>query len=184
MEKLILEVGMPVEKSLIYYHDMLLSHGLKLLFACVTHDIYYTKENLDNLTENQMKNACIRLRHLEGVMGVNKDAETDFEEIKEKGEKLIAEGYRKVFDTIKLDFQYGGIEGMPSRVQLQDIKDVGLLCYYDNANYYHLPMDDQRRELLHELNSYGFNFKETDLGIDKLRTLYYGKPMYSKNQNG
>ena len=34
------------------------------------------------------------------------------------------------------------------------------------------------------LNSYGFNFKCDDLGIDKLRTLYYGKEMFSENQNG
>lgn len=25
-------------------------------------DIYYTNKNLDNLSENEMKNACIRLR--------------------------------------------------------------------------------------------------------------------------
>jgi len=38
--------------------------------------------------------------------------------------------------------------------------------------------------LLNELNTYGFTFNLNDLGIDKLRTLYYGKKMYSKNQNG
>ena len=39
-------------------------------------------------------------------------------------------------------------------------------------------------ELIDELNSYGFDFKYTDLGLDKLRTLYYKEEKYSKNQNG
>ena len=67
---------------------------------------------------------------------------------------------------------------------MQDIKDVGLLVYWENKKFYELPLDEQRKELLNELNSYGFNFKENELGIDKLRTLYYGKKLYSKNQNG
>ncbi len=36
----------------------------------------------------------------------------------------------------------------------------------------------------YELNTYGFDFKYTDLGLDKLRTLYYKEEKYSKNQNG
>ena len=39
-------------------------------------------------------------------------------------------------------------------------------------------------KLIDELNSYGFHFKYNDLGLDKLRTLYYGKEMFSENQNG
>ena len=72
---------------------------------------------------------------------------------------------------------------MKSKIQLQDIKDIGLLVYYDNPDYYEYAEDEQRTLLLKELNSYGFNFKETDLGLDKLRTLYYNKEMFSKNQN-
>ena len=60
MEKLVVEVGMPLDKSLIYYHDMLISHGLDLQFACVTHDLYYTKENLDGcLTIVKLKNCVL-----------------------------------------------------------------------------------------------------------------------------
>lgn len=183
MEKLVVEVGMPLDKSLIYYHDMLISHGLDLQFACVTHDLYYTKENLDGcLTDSQIKKLCIRLRHLEGVIGVNKRPKDDIDEIKRKENELISQGYRKVFDTIKFDFQYHK-EGMTGYIQLQDIKDIGLLCYYDNGHYYNLPLDEQRKALFEELNSYGFNFRQDDLGVDKLLSLCYGKLMYSKNQN-
>ena len=67
MEELVLEVGMKLDNSLIYYHDLLVKNGLRLDFSCVTHDIYYTKENLEGLSENQMKNACVRLRYCDGI---------------------------------------------------------------------------------------------------------------------
>ena len=183
MPKLVLEVGMPLNKNLIYYHDMLTSHGLTLNFACVTHDLYYTKEkSLDGLTENQMKNACIRIRKLEGLIGVNKDKTKSDKEIEDEEKKLLKQGYHKIFDTIKFDFQYKK-QDWYNYIQLQDIKDVGLLVYWEHDIFYELPEDEQRQKLLEELNSYGFLFKKTDLGVDKLRTLYYGKKMYSKNQN-
>lgn len=73
---------------------------------------------------------------------------------------------------------------MNSKVQLQEIDDIGLLVYYDNSIYYDLPLDEQRNKLIDELNSYGFDFSYDILGLDKLRTLYYKKEMFSKNQNG
>ena len=178
MEELVLEVGMKLDNSLIYYHDLLVKNGLKLDFSCVTHDIYYTKENLDGLSENQMKNACVRLRYCDGINQEYKDKS----ELLNKEKELISEGYKKAFDTIKIDFQYCN-DTMKSKVQLQDIKDIGLLVYYDNPDYYKYPLREQRKLLLEELNSYGFTFKESDLGLDKLRTLYYKKEMFSKNQN-
>ena len=50
------------------------------------------------------------------------------------------------------------------------------------------PKEDSDEEkqwdcLISELNTYGFNFDKSIKGIDKLRTLYYGKEMFSKNQN-
>lgn len=178
MEKLILEVGMKLDKNITYYHDILTQKGLELDFACITHDIYYTKANLDGMTENEMKNACVRIRD---VLELNKPCQPKDDMI-EKEKQLINDGYIKIFDTIKTDFQYSTF-GMKSKIQLQDIKDIGLLVYYDNPDYYEYAEDEQRTLLLKELNSYGFNFKETDLGLDKLRTLYYNKEMFSKNQN-
>lgn len=179
MEELVLEVGMKLDNSLIYYHDLLVKNGLRLDFSCVTHDIYYTKENLEGLSENQMKNACVRLRYCDGINQEPKDKS----ELLNKEKELISEGYKKAFDTIKIDFQYCN-DIMKSKVQLQDIKDIGLLVYYDNPDYYKSPLREQRKLLLEELNSYGFTFKESDLGLDKLRTLYYKKEMFSENQNG
>ena len=98
-------------------------------------------------------------------------------------EKFKKYYWKKVFDTKKIDYQYV-IGDMKSRIQLQVIEGIGLVLYYDNPDYYHLPIDEQRINLIDELNSYGFDFKYSDLGLDKLRTLYEGKMCFSKNQNG
>lgn len=90
--------------------------------------------------------------------------------------------FKKIFDTKKTDYQYS-IGDMKSRIQLQEIENIGLLLYYDNPDLYELLLKEQRIKLIDELNTYGFSFKYNDLGLDKLRTLYYKKEMYSENQN-
>ena len=189
---LVVEVGFKLDKSLQYYDSMLRKNGLENDFNCETHDIYYTKYDLNGLTENEMKQKCIRLRNVnskEGYKVENKLLDSlniDFvseDEIFEFESKLKENGYLKVFDTKKKDHHYRK-EGMSTKVQLQEINDIGLLVYLDNSNYYELSLEEQRNKLIDELNSYGFNFKYTDLGLDKLRTLYYKEEKYSKNQNG
>ena len=171
MEELVVEVGFLLNKKFRYYDKLLKNNGLSLVFKCKTHDIYFSKnKNFDGLTENQIKNSCIRLRN---------PSQIDKAKIKQ----LLNDGYKKVFDTIKKDFHYAKAT-MKSRVQLQIIKKIGLVVYYDNPDYYKYPLDEQRKMLIDELNSYGFNFAIDDLGLDKLRTLYYGKQLFSKNQNG
>lgn len=188
---IIVEVGFKLDKDLDYYDKLLKKHNLENCFNCITHDIYYTNKNLDGLTENEMKSACVRLRMEDEVKCKIQNVE-NFKELRDINlpvilgdiEKILEEnGFFKVFDTIKKDHHYGNCF-LNGRVQLQEIKDVGLLAYYDNSDYYDLPLDEQRNKLIDILNSYGFTFKYSDLGLDKLRTLYYKKEMYSKNQNG
>jgi len=170
MKKLVVEVGMKLNKSLKYYKKLLESNGLKQVYKCTTHDIYFTKEkSFDGLNENQIKNSCIRIRN---------PKRSDKTKIKQ----LINDGYKKVFNTTKKDFHFV-TETMKSMVQLQVIKKIGLVVYYDNPDYYNFSLDKQRELLFKELNSYGFNFNINDLGIDKLRTLHYKKELFSKNQN-
>ncbi len=175
---IVVELGLKLDKSLVYYHDMLTKNGLKLDFSCITHDIYYTNKDLHDLTENEMKNNCKRIRYCDTI---NKEV-GDHSKLDIEQKSLIDMGYKKVFDTIKLDFQYCN-DTMKSKIQLQDIKDIGLLVYYDNPDYYDLPLEEQREKLIDDLNSYGFSFDYNQLGLDKLRTLYYGKEMFSRNQN-
>ena len=177
---LIVEIGMKLDKDLEYYDSLLTANGLKCVFHTTTHDIYYTNQNLEGLTEYQMKKSCIRLRSCDDepfeiqnkiIMylnqdKVNKDELTSFEE------KLSGYEYRKVFDTTKEDYHYSK-DGMDNCVQLQLIKDIGLIVYFDNKDYYRYDLEEQRMKFDYDM-----------LGLDKLRTLYYGREMFSENQNG
>ena len=187
----IVEVGLKLNNSFDYYDNILKNKVLINDYNVTTHDIYYTNKDLNGMSENEMKNACIRLRSCNNEdfkVQNNLLPEIDIKIVKPKSlnkfeERLHKFGYNKVFDTIKKDHHYFK-EGMNSKIQLQEIDSIGLLVYFDNSNYYDLDLDTQRNKLIDELNLYGFDFKYDDLGLDKLRTLYYGKEMYSKNQNG
>lgn len=180
MKNEVVEVGIPLDKDLMFYHEMLLKSGWRLAYFCFTHDLYYSKNvAFEGMTERQIKDSCIRLR----VSVTNTDHLNDeMKKAQNKALKLEKEGYLKAFDTEKFDFHYAK-DGVPSRIQLQDIKEIGLLVYYDNINYIEFPPEKQREMLMQELCECGFDFSPSALGLDKLRTLYYGKKMYSCNQN-
>ena len=188
---LVAEVGFELKNDFNYYDNLLRKNGLINDFNVTTHDIYYTNKNLDGLSENEMKNACIRLRSCDdedykiqnNLISELKSTQVKQKELKKFENRLSEFGYRKVFDTTKKDHHYYK-DGMNSKVQLQEIENIGLLVYFDNSNYYEYDLDTQRNKLIDELNSYGFNFNYDELGLDKLRTLYYGKECTSKNQNG
>ena len=186
----IVEVGIKLDKDFVYYDNLLKQNGLINDFQVTTHDIYYTNKNLDGLSENEMKNSCIRIRSYNDsnyIVQNNLLRDLTIKEIL-KSELYIFEnklnilGYKKVFDTSKKDYHYFK-DGMKSKVQLQEIDDVGLLVYFDNKQYYNYDINTLRNLLIEELNSYGFRFEIDVLGLDKLRTLYYKKEMFSENQN-
>lgn len=209
-----LEVGIKLDKKQSYYEKILKEHNALNCFNFEVRDVYFTNKNLDGMSENEMKNACVRLRigrciggkdikilkKIKIFFGIKGKWSYEFQNynIFDKNEKdrfnvsskqymkiinkLESNGYNKVFDTYKKDYQYV-IGNMKSRIQLQNIKDIGLLLYYDNPDLYNLDEEEQRNKLIDELNSYGFDIKYDTLGLDKLRTLYYKKEMFSKNQN-
>ena len=182
------EVSFKLNKdySYYYYDNLLKSKGLNNTFNCITHDMYYTNKDLDGMSEDEMKNACIRLRSINNkdyVIQNNLIDELDNKKVSKfflKGfeKKLLKYGYKKVFDTIKSDHHYCN-DNMKSKIQLQEIKDIGLLLYYDNSDYFEYDVDTQKRKLIDELNSYGFKIYYDELCFDKLRTLYYKKDMFN-----
>lgn len=195
MKEIILEVGFKLEEDMEYYDLLMKSNGLDNVFTVVTHDIYYTNKSLDGMTENEMKCACIRLRNVCGLGKINENykIENNFcsdlddkyvmeEDLDLFGRKMENLGFYKIFDTRQLDKHYYK-EGMNSRVQLQDIDGIGVVVYYDNSNYYKYSVNVQRKMLIDELNSYGFNISYEQEELDKLRTLYYNENNYSLNQN-
>ncbi len=205
MTKEIFEVAFKLSYKLAYYQKILAKCGAVNTFNCETHDLYYTNKDLTNLTEIQMKKSCIRYRMVKGLSGRDFNGSVSIDchfqnyqvfasnhtdnfscplsELKAYEELFAKSQYHKVFDTSKKDYQYqiGNIE---SRIQLQDIKGIGLVLYYDNPLYYSLPLATQRQKLISELRSYGFTeLNDETPNLDKLRTLYYQKECYSLPPN-
>lgn len=195
----IVEIGILLHKPLEYYDEILTNAGAFNVFNCETRDVYWTFHDLRGMTEKQIKNACIRYRQCTNLasdkpgpaimqnypMADKRNVgeffvPTETLEAFDKG--LQAQGYMKVFDTRKFDYQYA-TPSMRSRIQLQQINGIGLVVYYDNPDYYHMRADEQRLALIQELNGFGFAIPEDQMGIDKLRTLYTGELCYSANQN-
>lgn len=201
----LVEVGFKLDKDLQYYHDMLIGHGAVNVYNCETRDVYWSNKIFDGMSENEIKRSCVRFRYCKGFGGTlyndtevaksgfqnysifDNLAEDSFmcsvDAVDEFEEKFKKYHWKRVFDTKKKDYQYV-IGNMKSRIQLQKIENIGLLVYYDNPDYYNLPVEKQRIALIDELNSYGFEFDYEELGLDKLRTLYYKEDCFSDNQNG
>ena len=192
---MLVEVGFKLNKPLDYYEELLKTNGCKNTWNNEIHDTYYTKEKLDGMTENEMKNACIRLRRYKKINSDEKE-KVGFQNLvlydndnpfapysDELLENIKKAGFKQVFDTKKLDIHYKK-EGCNGDIQLQPIENIGLLVYYYNDDYKDMPFENQRHILIDELNSVGFNFSYDELGLDKLRTLYYETEMFSDNQNG
>lgn len=188
------EISMPVSKSIDEIVEMLLKNGCKNGYNGEVHDIYYTNQKLDGLSENEMKKACVRIRKYReyqsngkwDISVQNKDILIEdiksISSIEEMINKLEDNGYKKVFDTKKTDLHYI-IPNCKGDIQLQYVEDIGNLVYYYNEELFGINEYEQRRRLIDELNSVGFDFNYEDYGLDKLRTLYYGIEEYSLNQD-
>ena len=182
------ELGFKLKNDFNYYDNLLKDNGFINYNTVITHDIYYTNRDLKDLSENEMKNACIRLRSVDdsdykiqnNLLSEIKDSFVLKDNINSFESLVSKYGYKKIFDTTKKDYHYSK-NGMNSIIQIQDIDDIGLMLYYDNNNYFEYDVDIQRKMLIDELNSYGFDFNYDVLCLDKLRSLFYRKEMYSKN---
>ena len=145
---MVVEVGLLLNKPQEYYEAILQQHGARLMFACKTHDVYWSKQQFINMTEAQIKSACVRYRSVtrQGNAKEHTSLQNDqivnaafVEELPPIKNYTLSElekffhkiGWRKVFDTTKTDYQFK-IGNMKSCIQLQNIEGIGLLLYYDN----------------------------------------------------
>ena len=67
---MIVEIALPLEESLDYYLKKIeVVNGINF-FTCETHDIYYTDNDLNGMSEEEMKNSCVRFRYVEGIINI------------------------------------------------------------------------------------------------------------------
>lgn len=170
-----IEIGMKLPYNLSYYQRQLDYNRFNLVETRGIHDVYYSNKNVRGLTEVEMNSACVRLRT------VSKNLEYSYDmsqECVDEQSRLLHAGYRKICEIVALQCLYSRSDKL-CRLRLEQIQNLGLLVYYNNPSLAGLPKLTQRDRLIDELNDYGFYFNHSDLGVDKLRTFYYGFETYS-----
>lgn len=186
------EAGFKVKESKEEAEKILLENGFVNTFKTAkTRDVYFGK-NVDfcGKSEEEIKRSLVRLRGFETFEnlqlldkefseGKNK---VDFKKAFEICGRLFANGFDVVFDTEKTDWIYK--KGRCWH-QLQDIKDIGLVDYVYNEEIFNKGYsEDEQFELLRQqMKDLGFTL-EYELGIDKLRSLYFDEIKFSTNQIG
>ena len=186
------EVGFKIKQSKEEAEKILLKNGfIKFWEVEKTHDIYFGKNiNFENKKEEEIKQSLIRVRNFETFENLNLIKNLECENVLKLNKKdaskmvnkILENGFKIIFDTQKSDTVF--YKGKCWH-QLQNIKDIGLLDYvYDeelfNKNY---SEKEQFDILKSQMISLGFEL-EFELGIDKLRTLYFKELKFSINQNG
>ena len=185
------EVAFKVSQKQSKCEKLLKKAGYELFWRAKTRDLYFTKTELSlDMSEQELKFACVRLRNSNGgysvdnfsVFDKSKPDKFKCDKIKayEIAEMLLEKGYKKVFDTSKTDYVY---KKGNAYHQLQNIDGIGLLDYAFDEDIKDLPEDEQFIILKKEMEDIGIEL-EYDKGVDKLRTLLSRKLCFSKNQNG
>jgi len=181
-----IEVAFKIEQSKEEAEKLLLDNGFVNAFKTYTRDIYFGKNvNFDGLTEEEIKRQLIRCRNFERLenLKVLDEKLPDKHLINLKLlQRLFKEGYEVIFETQKSDWVYkkGGYWH-----QLQDIKDIGLLDYVYTDEFLDetITQDEMFEIVKQHIHDLGFKL-EYELGVDKLRSLYYKELKFSKNQIG
>lgn len=186
------EAGFKVRESKEEAEKILLDNGFVNTFKTAhTRDVYFGK-NLEfkNKSEEEIKRSMVRLRgfsifenlQLLGNEYPDGKYKADFKTALDICNRLLANGFEVIIDTEKTDWVYK--KGRCWH-QLQEIKDIGLVDYVYNEEVFDKGLTEQEQfDLLHtQMTDLGFHL-EYDLGIDKLRTLLFGKIQFSTNQIG
>lgn len=185
------EVGFKIKNTLEEGREILLKNGFENIFNTQTHDLYFSNVKITKqMSEQEIKFSCVRFRHTKGKCRFENyklfkpQEENKFECTLDKAGEIFVElqanGFKKVFDTFKIDniFRKGTL-----CCQLQDINDVGLLNYIFDESVFDKPCEYQFEYLKKTILDMGFVL-EYEEGVDKFRTLINKKYMFSKNQNG
>ena len=185
------EAGFKIKESRKKAEKILIKNGYVNTYKTkCTHDLYFGKDvNLNNKTEEEIKQSLIRCRNFETFENlqlfdntITEKLKVDKQTAKELCAQLLDNGYKIIFDTEKSDWIY---KKGNCWHQLQDIKDIGLVDYVYNEEIFDKGYSEQEQfELLKkQMQELGFTL-EYELGIDKLRSLYSGEIQLSTNQIG
>lgn len=186
------EAGFKIKESKEEAEKILLANGFSNTFKTAhTRDIYFGKDvDFSNKSEEEIKCGLVRCRGcslFENLQLLDKcfpegKINVDFKTAFSYFDKLFKAGFDVIIDTEKTDWIY---QKDNCWHQLQEIKDIGLVDYVYDKDLCHkgLNEDEQFEVLKKQMSDLGLHL-EYELGIDKLRSLYYHELKFSKNQIG
>ncbi len=180
------EVAFKINQSLEQAEKLLIENGFEQMFKTITHDVYFGKNvNFDNCSEAEIKASLIRCRNFTSLENLHifdtslpDRVKVDFSTLVTYLQKFVESGYEVVFDTKKTDWVYKKGECYH---QLQNIEKIGLLDYVENKEISSLSKEQQFNEIKNQMLEMGFTLSHP-LGVDKLRSLYHNKLMFSYDQ--
>lgn len=186
------EAGFKILETKEEAEKILLANGFINTFKTAhTRDIYFGKDiDFTGKNEEEIKNSLVRCRGcslfenlqlLDSSLPIGK-VKVDFKTAFSYFKRMFDEGFDVVFDTEKTDWIY---KKGNCYHQLQDIQEIGLVDYVYNEEIFGKGYnEDKQFEMLkNQMKDLGFHL-EYELGIDKLRSLYYKELKFSKNQAG
>ena len=170
------EIEIPIKGSKEDIERTLLKNGFEIFYKVLTITSYYVLKNESIHNHKILKEKCKRLRYVEPLSKFEnawqnyKDWITKYNKrncIKEEN-KLLSQGYVKIYTDEKIDFVYKKINEEKMYFQIQDIKDDCLIIAYDNEKYYNFTRDEQRKMLIADVKKYGIEIIDNN-NIDRFK---------------
>ena len=172
------ELEIPIKGSKEDIERTLLKNGFEIFYKVLTITSYYVLKNESIHNHKILKEKCKRLRYVEPLSKFEnawqnyKDWITKYNKrncIKEEN-KLLSQGYVKIYTDEKIDFVYKKINEEKMYFQIQDIKDDCLIIAYDNEKYYNFTRDEQRKMLIADVKKYGIEIID-DNDVDRFKLI-------------
>ena len=172
------EIEIPIKGGKEDIEKILLKNGFEIFYKVLTITSYYVLKNESIHNHKILKEKCKRLRYVEPLFKFEnawqnyKDWITKYNKrncIKEEN-KLLSQGYVKIYTDEKTDFVYKKINEERMYFQIQDIKDDCLIIAYDNEKYYNFTRDEQRKKLIADVKKYGIEIID-DNNVDRFKLI-------------
>lgn len=172
----VVEIELPIKGNKDDIDKLLLNSGFEEFHKVITITSYYKLKNDNDMNHNTLKSRCKRLRYVEPLSKFKNKNQSykqcitkyNVKKCKKDEEKLLNDGYEKIYTDEKIDYVYKNDDEM--YFQIQDIKDDCLIIAYDNKKYYDLPEDEQKEKLINDVRKYGIEIIE-DNNVDRFKLI-------------
>ena len=198
----VVEIELPIKGNKEDIDKLLLNSEFEEFHKVITITSYYKLKSDNDMSHNTLKSRCKRLRYVEPLSKFKNKNQSykqcitkyNVKKCKKDEEKLLNDGYEKIYTDEKIDYVYKNKNDDEMYFQIQDIKDDCLIIAYDNKKYYDLPEDEQKEKLINDVRKDEIEIID-DNNVDRFKLIgktltvedivdkmnYYMKKISSKN---